>query len=240
MATYAETILATSGLLAYWTLDETSSVFVDQVGGFNLTATGTQTRGTPGLFPNSSFCTDLNGTTGKCDRTTAGTSELAAGTAFSVECWVRPDVGATRMAIFSRGGSTAATEQILFGTEAAGTWEAYVSNGTSYVGVSSIGSWTSGNVYHIVETWATPTGLLYVNGVNISGAGFSVATPVASPSNILTFGARGGTTQWWNGAIDDCSFYNRALTGGEVAAHYAAGTPPVVLTPSFQAIPFMR
>ena len=108
-----------------------------------------------------------------------------------------------------------------------------------------------GQFSHLVGTWDGATLRVYFNGV-LNGARAPGATPVDLGYGFYIGGyyiQSGGTVsysgQYFNGLIDEPSYYNRALTSTEVEALYAAGAagkcragvpPSITIQPQDQTV----
>lgn len=75
----------------------------------------------------------------------------------------------------------------------------------------SLGVW-----YHLVVTRGSNTTRLYLNGVESSSGG-QTQTDAMTINQIGTYSSG---SLWWNGALDDVRFYNRALSATEVSQLY--------------------
>src|SRR5262249_50094568 len=105
-------------------------------------------------------------------------------------------------------------------------------------GTVAVGVWT-----HLAGTFDGTTARLYVNGVLVAsgtaGAGFKAKGwyllrlggtsrsqsdgPDAGANNRAP-GNTGGGNRAWDGSVDEVAVYNTVLSGGTIAAHYAAAT----------------
>ena len=86
--------------------------------------------------------------------------------------------------------------------------------------VPSLGTW-----YHIALTFngASRSGVLYVNGVGLASG--QTTGSITYDGNPILLGAdieNGVVSQFFSGLIDEASLYNRALSGAEIRAIYAA------------------
>jgi hypothetical protein len=148
---------------------------------------------------------------------------------YSVEAWVKPlaqvsdpisqDVifgqsyGQCQLA--ARTGSTGISIAFQFGVSP-----------VTFYGVVSTYEIPLGQFTHLAGTWDGSTLRLYINGV-LNAQSTPGASPVDSgcPFSIGGFyNSCGYVGQFFNGLIDEVSYYNRALSGGEVQAIYNAGS----------------
>lgn len=104
----------------------------------------------------------------------------------------------------------------------------------SYTWSPASGSW-----HHIAYTYNAATALqtFYVDGLKVASS--SASGPIAYDSHPFQIGAdieNGVPAYFFDGLIDEVSLYSRALTAGEIAAIYNAGSsgkcalPPSILT----------
>ena len=139
-------------------------------------------------------------------------------TTFSISMWLYPTAAMSNGKAFSKGNqcyslglATSGFEFAIYDT----TWRSVYSNS-----VPSINSW-----YHVVATWSQSDliGRMYVNGVLQSN------TITASyTSNSTTYSARLGAnpenSNYWQGRIDEVSYFSRRLSQSEVTDIYNSGT----------------
>lgn len=59
---------------------------------------------------------------------------------------------------------------------------------------------------------------IYINGTDVSNAGFTNITPVSSVDGIMTLGAETSGSAGINGAVDEFRIWNVAKTGAEISA----------------------
>jgi hypothetical protein len=97
----------------------------------------------------------------------------------------------------------------------------------------STGSVVNGRWNQIVVTWQDGGApIFYINGVETANQdsntyaqplSLSTTLPVSIGAEFPNQNSAGG--RWFDGGIEDVSFYNTVLTGSQVAADYQAGTP---------------
>jgi hypothetical protein len=206
------------------------------------------------LFPGAGFTAgevgqafSFNGTT-QC--VTVPYSRSLAATNYSVEAWVKP---------LTQVSDPLNQDQII--GQAYG-WQLVARPGTSGIGVaflfaaskSSFPSLVStselpiGQFSHVVGTWDGTTLRLYINGV-LNAQRVPGATPVDLGYDIYIGGsysvAGGFAGQYFNGLIDEASYYNRALGAAEIQAVYNAGSagkcapgagPSIIIQPVSQTV----
>ena len=140
--------------------------------------------------------------------------EWGGATPFSFEMWLNPkDFGFGRA--FSNGSVTVMTSGASLTLRR--NYGGLVSGADSVTASNALapGTWT-----HVIGTYDGRVLSLYVNGASINSQ-FSDGNAKPSLASGETLLGTDGSF-YFNGAIDDFSVYNRALTPSEVAVHYAA------------------
>jgi len=143
---------------------------------------------------------------------------LLAAAAFSMEAWVSWDALPNGRALIFDGDAFASRYGIDIGFLAEPSL--YVWNGSSHTRISAPKGITAGGRHHVVGVKDGGTLLLYVDGVQVTSGPFSGPVPGASGGGRIG-GDAGGSRL--DGRVDEVAFYQRALTGTEIAAHYATG-----------------
>jgi len=70
--------------------------------------------------------------------------------------------------------------------------------------------------FHLAATWGINGAAIYVNGV-ANGLSSTGDTRSVSPPPLF-IGTREGLDRWWQGAMDDLRFYDRAMSPAEITA----------------------
>jgi hypothetical protein len=167
---------------------------------------------------------------------------VGSNSVFSVEAWVNgpANQNTSGSAIIAKGA--AGSEEFIMDASGPGNhWRFMVrkagsgGTGTIYSGGSVV---PDGNWHHLVGVCDEPNGFMYfyVDGVNMGTIGAFGGTGVFGSAVPVSVGSQmtgGGYTYQFVGTIDEVAVYNRALSAGEVAAHYNAA--PIV--PYFIAVP---
>jgi formylglycine-generating enzyme required for sulfatase activity len=84
--------------------------------------------------------------------------------------------------------------------------------------------------FHIAGTYDGTTQRVYVNGLETNSTQFSGTIQINQEP--LDFGYMvAGDNSWYNGQLDDCCIYNRALSPAEIQDLYYAGLNVIVLSP---------
>lgn len=215
--TYSSDVLATTGLVSYWTLGESSGSAVDSKGAVTGTVSGA-TQGVSGI-PSGGTAYRFDGTN---DSVGFGDVYDFAGTAaYSIEAWIKPRVlaGSSRYAVAKAGGGGGYQAIYLDATNRvysyrSGTAESYAFASSAGI-IATVGAWT-----HYVATY-DGTLRLYRNGtlLDVAQAGGTL-TGNAIPFSI---GQSGGGGQWFDGDIAHVAVYSSALSGATITAHYNSG-----------------
>lgn len=147
------------------------------------------------------------------------------GNKFSFEAWVKgPSTQEGGAAIVAKGNG--GSEQFSLDV-VSGRYRFYVRNsggGATSFHHPSIGP--NGTWQHIALTLDCTTGTMrmYVNGADVGGA--TAPTSLLNNTVDVSVGSRRLSTGAYDlnfeGTVDEVAFFNRALTGSEVAQHYAA------------------
>lgn len=142
---------------------------------------------------------------------------------FSVEFWVKPaaNPGGFQCPLASINFSGSSRDGYLFYQNAGTAWEFRVGNNLGYVATASGGVPTLGSWAHLVGVYDGTTARLYVNGTSVANVTLSGAF-VPNATQVFRLGATGNATgtSYFNGDVDEVSFYNRALSGPEISDRY--------------------
>lgn len=227
--TYSSTILATTGLVHYYRLDDTN-------GAANSTILDSVTSGAVNGLTQNSGCTAnvaglLTGDTDKCfafassgdgcvklnsNLTPLGTSS------YSWEVWVKPtnQSGSNQRIIGNDVYTTQNKGPSLLWDGPSNrviSWRATDSNSVS----CSVGASSANKIFHIVVTYDGAALRLYINGACNNAQNDTTSIP--SNSNQFIIGANGGWGNSWDGDIDEVAIYNVALSGETIRNHYNVG-----------------
>ncbi len=228
---YPSAVLATSGLVAYWKLDEPSgSVMLDSgpssdnggyVGGpiLGQSPEGAGVGGTAVLF---------GGLAQYAEAPLIG--PFAGLGSFTLMCWAKLTV-APRSGAYSgicgRAFSSNATpfyQWQLFAENSFSGFSLFLTvNGTLQI-VESNSAATAGAWYHLAGTYDVGIGkaALYINGVQVVLSSLpGVLNEYGQPFNIGVVHQGSTLRNYFPGTIDEVSVFNRALTATEIANLYA-------------------
>jgi hypothetical protein len=230
-----------AGLVSWWPGEANAN---DIVGGNNGTLQGGITFASGEVGQGFSF----NASTSSSVRIPYAPSLITP--AYTVETWINPTAqvsgGIGQTVIF---GQPYGQAQLVVRTGTTGVLVAFQFgiNQVTFYKVQSTNEIPIGQFTHIAGTWDGTTLRLYINGV-LNAQNTPGATPVDTGCDFFIGGfntPEAGSCQYvgqfFNGIIDEVSFYNRALSAGEVAAIYAAGTngkcAPVPMPPAINPQP---
>jgi hypothetical protein len=212
---YSGSVLGTSGLVSYWRLGETSGTAAsDSRGSNNGTYTGGFTLNQGGaLTGDSNPSVAVNGSTGYVNVPNA--SNLSPSSALSVEAWVYPTVGTSTQRWVSKFNQYTLR---LMSTQKA---QLELGIGAGFPSVTDSSNLSLNTWHHVVGTYDGATMKLYVDGSQKASAAQTGA--VTQSSNALTLSSLSGSSEFFNGRLDEVAIYNRALSATEVQTHYTAG-----------------
>lgn len=213
---YHSDILAESGLVGYWKMDDSSGNAVDSSGGGrNLTYSGSPTYGDTPIIPGYNS-TGFGGS----QYATYGGVPTAATDNWTMECWcsmaVPGQMGMMFVGLDSSNG---------YGICEGSTYGAASDPVAMFGGVIWQGwSWSfPSNPFtgHIVVTRRSGSTRLYVNGSHV---GTPFANTPNAPGSTMTVGRVGSANGMnFTGRIAHVAVYNVSLSDGAITAHYNAG-----------------
>ena len=207
----------TSGIQAYWKLDESSGNAADATGNGNTGVNTSVTYGAGAL----NNCGIFNGSA----LLDCGSSSTLANnvTGYSVSAWLQiADHTQTQFYIADWGTTPSGNENFAIWTNGGADFGTRFSDsaGTYYTSNSGVTP-TNNTWYHVVATYNGISLIIYVNGTAHSQA----VTAVPHVGGDFQIGARGNSSLNLNGKIDEVGVWNRALSSTEVTTLYNSGTP---------------
>lgn len=220
---YASAVLADEPTL-YWRLGESTGTTAKATAGADGTYSVTGLAlGAPGAIagePDTAVTlTDGSG------RITLDTGASFDGVVpFSVELWVKPSPSNTNLGFVFDHTHWSDNERrgwnLLAGNDQTNfeRWASRTDRSVAYGAPLSVGQW-----HHLVGTFDGAALRVYVDSVRISEQGTSLALPART--SVLTIGHQScdcGSINSFIGDIDELAIYDKALTDGQIAAHYAA------------------
>ncbi len=242
LGAYTASVRNTSGIVAYYRLDEASGNFLDTVGGNTATASGGLTYSATGGLTgggDSDPAVTFNGSTGVGSITNQTPFNFEYNLPFTIEALVKPNISGT--AEYSILGKTNAASPFRgWAFELKGNGSGSVSYiefwfintfSSSYRNLVSAAVVPNGAWSHVAATYDGSSILtLYVNGVAVASSATGVSATIQNSTPAL-IGAR-PSIQFFNGGLDEIAVYNRSVTQDELAIHYGLS---VAAEPQFNA-----
>lgn len=214
----------TTGLKAYYKLNESSGNAYDAIGSYPLTNSNTVGY-TTGKIDN---CADFGSTDSHnktLNRSDGLGVDLSKAMSFSLWINLNASVGGTRR-IVQWESTTGTSRTVLLTYDGTNLALGYGGGGTD---ISVAQTLTVGTWYHITATCsATGVTTLYVNGVSVGTGVIGTNTG----GNFLYIGAANSSIIGIPAKIDELGFWSRTLTSAEVSDLYNSGSgyDPVTLT----------
>lgn len=218
MGAYQSLVLATSGLVAYWPLNETSGTTANElVAGRNGTYTGTVTLGAAGSVKGEGTGVTFAQNAYVAVPTNAA---LHPGDTISIECWTKRDqivTGGVWQCFYDPAANEGnfgfqSSNQLMIRKDSV----AFVTQSTaSYTDIT--------NWHHYVFTKNGATWAIYIDGVAIALTDVGNQTLVASSADLKLLADSAGNESVV-GTSQCYALYNVALSAATVQAHYVRGT----------------
>jgi hypothetical protein len=222
-------VLPTEGLVAHWTLDETSgTTVVDSIGGNDGTMNGGLDASTDSVSGQVNTALNFDGVNDYINAGSDASLQITGDITLSSWVYFNSTAAPEGIVSFSVTGETNNTNG-LYALElsSATTFQFVHENvaGTNNIVISQSNSIATGQWLHIVavrnNTASTVT--LYVNGVDVSPSINTFSTPPdGGSSGTLSIGKNAVGPFYLDGDIDDVRIYNRTLSASEVLSLYEA------------------
>ena len=218
-----------NGIISYWEFDVSSATQVDSVGSNDGTVDGATYTASGKI--NGGY--DYDGSNDKIEVTDDATLDL--GNNLTVSAWVRLETAVSYFTFLCKGNLGTGDINYAFQTEGAGDkFRFFVLDAGAHEHIDSTTSVVTNTWYHVVITVNGATAKLYIDGT-LETTDTIFTTSIPTNAKALFFGARDdGTTQFWNGQIDEVGIWSRALTSDEVTALY--NSRPVFSTGSVESV----
>ena len=206
------------GCIGAWcpSQDSSRSTLLTDLSGRNNHGTLTNMDpGTDWVASQGKVALDFDGTNDRVQ----GNANLANGSG-TISLWMLSAAALGRTAfVYTVGSAPTSTWSHVIGVTSGGQSAAYLFDGgqKSVSGVTI----TTGFWIHAALTWVNSgNAILYTNG--LAGTPTAINTAYYSAAGQCWLGSTCGATPngisgWWNGQLDDCRIYNRALTQSEIA-----------------------
>ena len=214
-STYSSSVLATSGLRAYWRLGDRSGTTACEArtafpgtysGGFTLAQQGA-------ISGDANTAVALNGSTGYVR--VPSSNGLNPTAAITVEGWVSPASAATSQTLVRKD-----QQYMLRVVNSTLMTRLWWTDGT-YTEFASAAVMTSGEYQHVAMTYDGLTVRLFRNGVEVANR--AVIKAIKTGTSALNLGTSGGY-DFVNGRLDELAIYSSAVPSATVAQHYRAGS----------------
>lgn len=210
---YHETVLLDSPV-AYYRMSEGGGLVLQDTSGNGRVGTyaGGVTLAQPGAVVNSSDSAALfDGSTGFA--TVPDDNALDLGDVVTVEAWVRQTAAGSSGAVLNKGATA-------YGLRLNAGVPTFAKSETADIVAATVNlddlAW-----HHVVATKNAATNVLYVDGVDRSGA-VTNAT-LADTAIALQIGRLSGGTSFFRGYLDEVAVYGTALPAARVLAHFLRG-----------------
>lgn len=220
----------TNDLVAYWKLDEVSGSRADSwTNAQTLTDNATVTSN-PGVITNAGQFTSANSEF----LSRADNAILSYSGSFSICAWAYADTTNAQMNVVTKGAGAGAREWIV-------QWDPTVNKYrfAVYAGGTTVTILEAGPIGNALTNWNfvactfNSTNQAFTISVNNStnNVGLTPGNPIdtVSPFQIGAF----NSATFYNGRIDEVSFFKRVLTTNEIAALYKCGLARTCCDPGF-------
>ena len=144
-------------------------------------------------------------------------SSLQITGAMTVSYWFK---GQTGSASVGGVGKLGASGNRGFCLDCIGTITFYIAQNTTSLFSLSYSNTPDNNWHHLVGVYNPSTSVqIYLDGVLVKEQLVSIPASQYNGSNNLQIGARGDSTGFFNGSIDEVGIFNTALTDAEISKH---------------------
>ena len=204
-----------TNLGSYWELEEASGTRVDSHGGNDLTDNNTVTQGT-GI---QGSCADIEAANNEY-LSNAAPSGFTSITNCSVSMWIKKESAGTMFLFFNGTASVAAFSMYISATGEVPVLSYAGVGRTGTTGVS-LATWS-----HLVFVHDATANIdyIYVDGVESDNFTGATTDPSDTASDVLHIGMHGnGTSNDYDGLIDEVGYWDKALTSAEVSDLYNSG-----------------
>jgi serine protease len=214
---YAQAVIGDNAS-GYWRLGETSGTVAADSAGSSPGVYHGATLGQPSLLASDSNKSASFSGAGQYVGI-ASTPPISLGVTVSAEAWIKP------AAVPAAGAfASVLTKPESYSLQFNGPKLEFtiMQNGTRQRLQAPAGAIAAGGTYHVVGTFDGTTQRLYVNGAQVASALLKGAITINT--NSLSIGSWNGSSEFFNGTIDEAAVYPVALSATQVSSHYADGT----------------
>ncbi len=226
-STYSDTVSATSGLVAYHRLGETSGTAACDSAGANTGGySGGYRLGEAGA-EGGTAAVSLNGSSGVVR--IASSSTLNPASRLTLEAWVKPNTVSPSQTVVRKDGQYLL--RIADGRAFFRLWSSW--SATAEVATAAViqpGTWQ-----HLVGTYDGATMRVYLNGVQVASRARTGS--IQGTGNALYLGASTGSYDFFGGTLDEVATYATALSADTVARHRSLASTAPAPTPVPTATP---
>ncbi len=210
----------TSGITAYWKLDEANGNRTDLAAGLVLTDTNTVTQAGGKLGYAAQFTASNLETLSIADNATLSTGDIN----YTWSAWAWTDsLGTVARPILAKWASSPNGEYLLI-LNADNTVQFFIANGSANNNVTASQTITATETWHLFIAW-------HDAGANEICLQIDDSTPDCAATTItptdrgesFKLSGRDSNNQWWDGRIDSVGFWKRVLTSGERARLWNGG-----------------
>ncbi len=181
----------------------------------NMAAPATATSGwTKGKFGSG---ISFDGTNDYVNLGSGATMNITGDVSFSV--WIKTSTDAKMIFQDYDANSPFQGFAIMIGQNVTANKIGFVDGAASWK--TSTTSVTDGKWHHIVVTGSGTSGTFYFDGA--ADGTFTYTAPTSHAGEVAYLGAYEGTSNYFNGSMDEFRMYNRALSATEVSALYTTG-----------------
>jgi hypothetical protein len=214
-------------LVGYWPLDEVAGTsgngtVIDVQGAQNGTPFGASSFGVSGAKAETGTSYEGSGASGGIRVPYSSTLNTAS---FTVTAWAYPNLNSgTHTVISSRASAGGLRGYTLYNIS--GRWQFWTGDGSAWDVMSgplvTPNQWT-----HLAITFDASTGTkrLFRDGQQVGTSTTQGYVPNAANDFLIGAGEDGGTNFFFDGKIDDVSYFNTALDATEIASIWNSGVP---------------
>lgn len=208
-----------TGLVMYFTLNESSGDAVERVSGnWNGTVEGA-TRDHPGII-NSSY--NFDGTNDRINLGNVTNGTISGIWNFTLNLWVNTSL-ATQTYVIYRGGTTVSTVTLLHRTGGKADLTINTESDSCYTNNTAA---FNDEGWHMLTAWYNGSNpYIYLDGVPSASeaAGICTGGVLQNAGDNVTFGAESDMDADWTGKMDEIAIWNRTLSDAEILDLYNSG-----------------
>ena len=135
----------------------------------------------------------------------------SGGNDFTINCWIKTSTTGVRQTINAQGAAVT-NNGMFFRVETSNVLNFELYSGVSVTSSSTV---TDGSFHMVTAVNASKVMQLYIDGVTNGSSAAIPSINISASSDYPNIGVE-QTQNWFNGAMDDPSFFTRALTAQEI------------------------